>query len=111
MFLSKRETLQILPIFFSLGINFKNLTVESYILYVLNTHVKIYSKISVIYYYINKIIFLYIILDYKNMKFKHLINVIVIDLWTSWKFACMADELIIYNLIVRFSKFTSNKKI
>ena len=47
--LSKRETLQILPIF-SLDINFKNLTIESHILYILNTHVKICSKINVIYY-------------------------------------------------------------
>ena len=48
--LSKRETLQILPIVFSLDINFKNLIIESHIFYVLNTHVKICSKISVIYY-------------------------------------------------------------
>ena len=35
--------------------------------------------------------FLYIILDYKNSKFKYLIDDIAIDLWSSWNFVNMKD--------------------
>ena len=37
--------------------NFENLTVRFYVIYVLNTHVKFYFKLNVIYYSINKLIF------------------------------------------------------
>ena len=33
----------------------------------------------------------YIILDYKNSKFKDLIDDITIDLWSFWNFANMED--------------------
>ena len=55
--------------------------------------------------------FLCTILDYKNIKFKHLIEDIAIDLWSSWNFASMNDILKTYNPIVRFLNFTFNKKI
>ena len=55
--------------------------------------------------------FLCIILDYKNMKFKHLINDIVIDLWSSENFTSIKDIKIKCNLMMDFLKFTSNKKI
>ena len=45
------------------------------------------------------------------MKFKHLIDNITIDLWFSWNFSCMEDIIRTCNPIIRFSKFTSNKKI
>ena len=32
-----------------------------------------------------------IILDYKNLKFKHLIDDIALDIWFSWNFASMED--------------------
>ena len=60
--------------------NFENLTVRFYVIYVLNTHVKFHFKLDVIYYSINKLIFfLYIILYYKILKFKYLIDDISID--------------------------------
>ena len=36
---------------------------------------------------------------------------IVIDLWSSWNFANMENIIKTYNPTVKFSKFTSNKKI
>ena len=55
--------------------------------------------------------FLYIILDYKNLKFKHLIDNISIHFLSFWEF-CKYERLKkIYNLTVNLSKFTSNKKI
>ena len=59
--------------------NFENLTVRFYVIYVLNTHVKFHFKLDIIYYSINKLIFLYIILYYKILKFKYLIDDISID--------------------------------
>ena len=59
--------------------NFENLTVELHFLYVLNTHVKF--SISWILFTIRSInLFLGIILDYKKLKFKHLIDDIAIDI-------------------------------
>ena len=55
--------------------------------------------------------FLCIILNYKNLKFKYLIDNIYIYLWSSWNFASIEDIIITSNLAVRYSKFTSNKKI
>ena len=53
----------------------------------------------------------YVILDYKNSKFKDLIDDIIIDLWSSWNFVNMEDITKKYNPMVNFSQFTSNKKI
>ena len=54
---------------------------------------------------------LYIILDHKNLKFKYLIDDITIDIWSSWKFACMNNIIRTCNLTIIFSKFTYNKTI
>ena len=51
----------------------------------------------------------YVILDYKNSKFKDLINDITIDLWPSWNFANMEDIRRKCNPMVNLSQFTSNK--
>ena len=48
---------------------------------------------------------------YKNLKFNHLIEDIVIDFWSSWNFVSMEDIIKTSNPIVRVSQFTSNKKI
>ena len=55
--------------------------------------------------------FLCIILNYKNLKFKHLINNIIIDLWSFENFVSMEDIRRKCNLMMDLSKFTSNKKI
>ena len=55
--------------------------------------------------------FFYIILDHKNLKSKHLIDDITIDLWFSWNFASILDIIRTCNPMIKFSKFTSNKKI
>ena len=47
---------------------------------------------------------------YKNLKFKYLINHIVIDLKLPWNFASMNNIKIKYNSTVDLSKFTFNKK-
>ena len=52
-----------------------------------------------------------VILDYKNSKFKDLIDDIIIDLWSLWNFANMEDIRRKCNPIVNLSQFTSNKKI
>ena len=58
-----------------------------------------------------KTYFLYIILYYKNLKLKYLIDNIAIDLWSSRNFATMEDVKRKYNQMVDLLKFTSNKKI
>ena len=58
-----------------------------------------------------KLIFLCIILDYKNLKFKQLIDDIGIDFLYSRNFASMKDIKRKCNLMVDLSKFTFNKKI
>ena len=55
--------------------------------------------------------FLCIILDYKNSKFKHFINDIVIDLWFYLYFASMEDIRRKCNPMIDLSKFTFNNKI
>ena len=45
------------------------------------------------------------------MKFKHLIDNIAINLWSSKNFASMENIRIKYNPMVDLSKFTFNKKI
>ena len=52
----------------------------------------------------------YVILDYKNSKFKDLIDNIAIDLWSFWNFANMKNLRRKYNPMVNLSQFTSKKK-
>ena len=58
---------------------FENLTIELHVLYILNTHVKF--CVNWMLFTISSInLFLYIILNYKNLKFKYLIDDIDIDI-------------------------------
>ena len=58
---------------------FENLTIELHVLYILNTHVKF--CVNWMLFTISSInLFLYIILNYKNLKFKYLIDDIAINL-------------------------------
>ena len=58
---------------------FENLTIGLHVLYILNTHVKI--RVNWMLFTISSInLFLYIILNYKNLKFKYLIDDIAIDI-------------------------------
>jgi len=59
-------------------IYFENLSVGLYILYVHYYTCQILCQSNIIYYLIHTLIFLCIILDYKNLKFKYLIDDIVI---------------------------------
>ena len=54
-----------------------------------------------------------IILDYKNPKFKYLIDDIIIDLWSSWNFANVEDIRRKCNPMVNLPEFifNNNKKI
>ena len=58
--------------------------------------------------------FLFIILDYKNSKFKHLVDdtyiYIAINLWSYWNFVSIEDIKRKCNIMMDLSKFTSNKK-
>ena len=58
-----------------------------------------------------KTYFLYIILNYINLKFKYLIDNITIDFRYFENFASIEDIRRKYISIVDLSKFTSNKKI
>ena len=51
-----------------------------------------------------------VILDYKNSKFKDLIDDITINLWFSWNFASMEDIRRIYNSMVNFHNLHLIKK-
>ena len=55
--------------------------------------------------------FLCIIVNYKKLKFKHLIDDIVINNWSFENFGNMEDIRRKYNPMINLSKFTSNKKI
>ena len=55
--------------------------------------------------------FSFIILDYKNLKFKHLIDNVVINFRSFIISASIEDIRRRCNLIVDLSKFISNKKI
>ena len=55
--------------------------------------------------------FLCIILDYKNSKFEHLIDDIIINLWSYRKFVSIEDIRRKCNPMVDLSKFITNKKI
>ena len=52
-----------------------------------------------------------LILKYKNLKFKYLIDDRAIDIWFSRNFPSMEDISRKYNQMVDLSKFKSNKKI
>ena len=56
-------------------------------------------------------LFLCIILDYKSLQYKQLIDDIAINYWSSRNFACMENIRRKCNLMVDLLKFTSNKKI
>ena len=89
---------------------FLNLTIELHVLYVLNTHIKFY--VNWMLFTIRSInLFLGIILYYKNLKFKHLVDNIVIDLRFSRNFTSMEVIRRECYLIVDLLKFSSNKKI
>ena len=92
-----------------LNVNFENLIVVLHVLYVLNIYVKFHS--NRILFTIQSIkLFKYIILDKKNLKFKHLIDDIAMDLLSSWNFSSTKDIIRIWNPTVKFSKFTFNEK-
>ena len=52
----------------------------------------------------------YVILDYKNLKFKDLIDDIAINLWSFWNFANMKDIRRKFYPTVNLSQFTSKKE-
>ena len=49
-------------------------------------------------------------MDKKNLKFKHLIDDIAMDLLSSWNCSSTKDIIRIWNPMVKFSKFTFNEK-
>ena len=55
--------------------------------------------------------FLCRLLNYKRLKFKHLIDNITIDFWSSGNFASMKNIKRKYNPMMDLLKFTFNKKI
>ena len=71
------------------------------------------NSMSIRYYLLfdTKTYFLCIILDYKNLKFKYLIDDITIDFWSSRNFTSIEDLRRKCNPMVDLSKFISNKKI
>ena len=87
---------------------FENITVGLHVFYILKTQ-KIPCQLDVIYHSIHTL--LCMILDYKNLKFKHLIDGITIDLWFSGNFASIKDIKKIYNQMEDLLKFTFRKKI
>ena len=50
--------------------------------------------------HIHQILCQSVILDYKNLKFEHLIDNIAIDLWSSRNFASMEDRRRKYDLMM-----------
>ena len=90
-------------------IYFKNLTVKLHILYVFKTYIKF--NINQMFFTIRSIKKkFFIILDYKNSKFKHLIDDITINIWFYWYFVNIEDIRRKRDPIVDLSKFTFNKK-
>ena len=49
-------------------------------------------------------------LDYKSLKFKYLINDIIIDIWSYRNFASMRNIKRKFNSMVKVLKFTYNNK-
>ena len=89
---------------------FENFNVKLYVLYILKTR-EISCQSEVVYYLIYKLIFLCIIFDNKNSKFKELSNDIAIDISSFWNFANTEDLRRKRNPMMDSPKFTSNKKI
>ena len=93
-----------------MAIYFKILTFGLYILYILNMYVKFYfNRILFIIWSIKLLLF--IILYFKILKFKHLIDDIAINLQFFRNFAGMWDIKRKCYLMVDLSKFTSDKKL
>ena len=112
-FLSKRKTLQTSYIYIYIYIyfvNFKNLTVEFHVPYVLNIHIKFHSNRIL---FTFRLINLFFIHNFRSQKLEILrflwwhSN----DFWSFWNFANIKDMIRIYNITVRFLKFTLNIKI
>ena len=91
---------------------FENLIIGLLDLYILNMYVK-FQSIGCYLLFNPKTYFLCIILDYKNLEFKHLINDIAIDLFFFFfgNFVSINDIRKKCNSMVDLSKFTFNKKI
>ena len=80
---------------FLLDVNFENRTVRFYVIYVLNMHIKFgWNQILFAIRSIN--LFLCIVLDHKMLKFKHLIDNLAIDLWSSYRFASIENIIRVY---------------
>ena len=78
LFFFKLRRLQFSPKKINMVTYFENLIVRLHVLYVLNIHNKFSCKSKVVYYLIHKFFFFfYIILNYKNLKFKNLIDDII----------------------------------
>ena len=95
---------------FLFDMNFENLTDRLYIFYILNMYIK-FSSNRMLFSIWSINLFFSINLDHKIFKFKHLIDDIAIDLWLFWNFTSIEDIIKTCNIMVKFSKFTSNKKI
>ena len=95
---------------FNIAIYFKILIIRLRILYTFNTHIKfcINWMLFTIWFITY---FLCIILNYKNLQFKQLIDNIIMNLWYSENFVSIKYVKRKYNLKVNLSKFISNKKI
>ena len=101
----------VIPNGYNIVIYFENLNVGLYVVCILNIYVKFQvNRIIFTEWSISFLLLLYIIIDYKNLKFKHLIDDITIDFLFLRNFASMDDMRSKYNLIVDLSKFRSNKK-
>ena len=84
---------------------FENLTIKLYVFYVLNTYIK---------FYVNWILFIIRFINlffmHKNLKFKYLINNIIIDLYSFRNFTSVKDTKK-NDPITNLLKFISNKNI
>ena len=88
---------------------FENLIIEFHGLFVLKTHVKFHvNQMLFTIWFIN--LNFYVILDYKNSKFKDLIDDIIIDIWYFWIFVSTEYIRKKCNSMVDLSKFISNKR-
>ena len=76
----------------------ENLTTKFHVIYVLNINIKFHVNHILFNVRSKNIFFLYIILDYKNLEFKHVINFIVINLSFSRNFTSMG--LIMFMLLI-----------
>ena len=98
------------PIKISTFTNFEILIVRLHVLHILNTNIKFWvNQMLFTIEFINW--FFITILDYKNYKFKHLINDITLDLWFFGNFVIMKNIRKKCNIMVDLLKLTSHKKI